>query len=99
MDSIKVTDNVEKVQKTEIEEKVIHEIWDWFSADFTPESLKQQFLKLCIKVIVCLYDGNYINLRTSWVFEEEHSDINSGYADFNVDINSKNIVRTDIGFY
>ena len=85
--------------KNEIEEKVIHEIWDWFSADFTPESLKQQFLKLCIKVIVCLYDGNYINLRTSWVFEEEHSDINSGYADFNVDINSKNIVRTDIGFY
>lgn len=85
--------------KNDIEEKIIQEIWNWFSADFTPETLKQQFLKLDISVTICLYDGEYINLRTSWVFEEEHSDINSGYADFNVDINSKNIECTDIGFY
>lgn len=85
--------------RNEIEEKVIQEIWNWFSVDFTPETLKQQFLKLRINVTIYLYDGEYINLGTSWVFEEEYSDINSGYADFNVDINSKNIECTDIGFF
>lgn len=84
--------------KNQIKKRIIEEIWDWFvTNDFTLEKLKQQFLRLEISVTVRLSDENTINFNTSWEFVKEHSDINSGYADFYLD--ATEIKCSDIGFY
>ena len=87
-------------KKNQIKERIIEEIWDWFvTNDFTLEKLKQQFLRLEISVTVRLSDENTINFNTSWEFVEEHSDINSGYADFYFDFDSNETKCSDIGFF
>ena len=87
-------------KKNQIKERIIEKIWDWFvTNDFTLEKLKQQFLRLEISVTVRLSDENTINFNTSWEFVEEHSDINSGYADFYFDFDSNETKCSDIGFF
>lgn len=86
--------------REKIEEKIVKEIWDWFvTNDYTIEEVKQKFEKLEIDVTLQLKGDKNIDFTSTWEFVEEHSDINSGYADFYLDFESNEIKKSDIGFF